>query len=443
LQMYINHAAKQESRWIVMNANRSYMWMRLILVLGTAFLSQLVNAADVEAQFKYSDEWSLVSAPPPAGPYQPVNIDPRVPGPGTIPEVPLALPRLQAAQEMPAESQVEASPADGTFEQTSEQMMLEQSIGTAPQETRVMPPVPGYYKPIMPQTADSIAVEAVPQAAVSAQQEQPEELTLPMEQEAAVPATAGTSVQQTAVAQDTAAVSEDTAVTPPVPEDYETALPLTATGESRTPVQEAASAGETPGSTEESTQTSQSEPALLQPPVEEARDSRQMGLPAVATDAAEEQQMPQGYEESVLPTTASMPGMPAVEGGATAMQEQPVFQPSMPGYYERMPPPAAGRLTREPPAGPATQLRALPSERYPAAGYPGYGYYGRPMPAAPGYSYPAPARYPYQSGMPGNWGMPSYGYPRGQEQWPEEDNVPPPPVYDSMEYPGRQGRVPR
>jgi len=428
---------KQESGWIVMNANRSHMGMRLILLLSAAFLSQLINAAESEAQFKYSDEWSLVSAPPPAGPYQPVNIDPRVPGPGTIPEIPMSMPRLQAGHEMPAESQVEANPMDST----SEQMMLEQSIGTAPQEAQVMPPVPGYYKPIMPQTAGSFAAETVPQEAVTAQQEQPVEPTPSMEQEPEVTATAGTGLQQPEVAQDTDAVSADATVTPPVPGNYEPSLPLSASGESRMPGQEAVSTDTVPGSTAELTQTSQSEPVLSQPTGEEAPDYGQMGLPAVATDAAEEQ-MPQGYEEPGLPPTASMPGMPVDEGAATAMQEQPVYQPSMPDYYERMPPPAAGRLTREPPAGPATQLRELPAERYPAGGYPGYGYYGRPMPATPGYSYPPPARYPYQSGMPGNWGMPSYGYPRGQE-WSEEDDVPPPPVYDSRQYPGKQGRVPR
>ena len=30
--------------------------------------------------FKYSDDWSIVSAPPPPGPYYSVNVDPRVPG---------------------------------------------------------------------------------------------------------------------------------------------------------------------------------------------------------------------------------------------------------------------------------------------------------------------------------------------------------------------------
>mgnify|MGYP000231716245 CR=1 FL=1 len=38
-----------------------------------------------EPPFTYNDDWSLVSAPPPPGPYQAVNIDPRVPGQDAIP----------------------------------------------------------------------------------------------------------------------------------------------------------------------------------------------------------------------------------------------------------------------------------------------------------------------------------------------------------------------
>lgn len=30
--------------------------------------------------YKYSDDWAIVSAPPPPGPYQSVNVDPRIPG---------------------------------------------------------------------------------------------------------------------------------------------------------------------------------------------------------------------------------------------------------------------------------------------------------------------------------------------------------------------------
>lgn len=33
-----------------------------------------------QSEFVYSDDWSIVSAPPPPGPYNSVNLDPRIPG---------------------------------------------------------------------------------------------------------------------------------------------------------------------------------------------------------------------------------------------------------------------------------------------------------------------------------------------------------------------------
>ena len=126
-----------------------------------------------------------------------------------------------------------------------------------------------------------------------------------------------------------------------------------------------------------------------------------------------------------------MPELPVSEQPATASREQPLFQPPMPGDYDHMMPPAAGRMAPETPVapGPAVPLQGQAADRAPAAGY-----YGRPMPpAGPGYNYQAPG-YPYQSGAPGYRNMPAYGYPRGQAR-PDELNVPPPPVYDSMQYP--------
>jgi len=40
----------------------------------------------VQSEFTYNDDWAIVSAPPPPGPYNPVNLDPRIPGQeGNIP----------------------------------------------------------------------------------------------------------------------------------------------------------------------------------------------------------------------------------------------------------------------------------------------------------------------------------------------------------------------
>lgn len=65
-----------------------------------------------EAPFTYSEDWGLVSAPPPPGPYQAVNIDPRVPGQDTIPPMSTDVETVEGWAEMPADIHA-APPAAG------------------------------------------------------------------------------------------------------------------------------------------------------------------------------------------------------------------------------------------------------------------------------------------------------------------------------------------
>jgi hypothetical protein len=146
--------------------------------------------------------------------------------------------------------------------------------------------------------------------------------------------------------------------------------------------------------------------------------------------AAERMPVPGYYDRMMPPAAGRMAPETPVAPGPAEQQLQGQAAERMPAYYDRMMPPAAGRMAPETPMapGPAEQLQGQAAERAPAAGY-----YGRPMPpAGPAYNYQAPG-YPYQSGAPGYWNMPAYGYPRGQTR-PEEQYVPPPPVYDSMQY---------
>ncbi len=70
-------------------------------------LLPLLQAAPVvvaeDAPFTYSDDWGLVSAPPPPGPYQAVNIDPRVPGQDATPPMTTGAESLQGWEQMPDE----------------------------------------------------------------------------------------------------------------------------------------------------------------------------------------------------------------------------------------------------------------------------------------------------------------------------------------------------
>jgi hypothetical protein len=80
----------------------------LIGIMATSTASLQVAAEDPELPYRYSEEWSVVSAPGPAGPYQPVNIDPRVPGSALLP-----LPVVRAPGEIappPAESMAMPEP---------------------------------------------------------------------------------------------------------------------------------------------------------------------------------------------------------------------------------------------------------------------------------------------------------------------------------------------
>lgn len=74
---------------------------------GVLLLLPLLQAAPVvvaeDAPFTYSDDWGLVSAPPPPGPYQAVNIDPRVPGQDAIPPMTTGAESPREWEQMPDE----------------------------------------------------------------------------------------------------------------------------------------------------------------------------------------------------------------------------------------------------------------------------------------------------------------------------------------------------
>lgn len=84
----------------------------VLMLLSLLQLPTVAVAQDVP--FTYSDDWSLVSAPPPPGPYQAVNIDPRVPGQDAIPPVSTDVETVQGWAEMPAEFDAAPPPAAGS-----------------------------------------------------------------------------------------------------------------------------------------------------------------------------------------------------------------------------------------------------------------------------------------------------------------------------------------
>lgn len=415
--------------------------LQLAIALAATALLPAAHARDAETQFKYSDEWSLVSAPPPAGPYQPVNIDPRVPGPGTIPEVPMPMPRLHAADEPPAEPALveDTAAADAPVGYGSEAP----AMPAAPEAILAMPPVPGHYQPLEPPPEVAAAAGTGGPGAESPVAAEAAIVTAPA---AAAPALASEAVGTTGSAQ----AEMETVAAPPA--------------ETLSPPSEAA-----PALAIEATEPVQTgtEPATVAVPAMEILSPPAETAPALAIETTEPSQTGAAAATAVAPSPDTLsvpheippPAMaesvpPADRSGqpATALQQGQPYYPQqypMPGFYDRLAPPAAGRTddrTATTAPGPAESLREPSGADY----APAPGYYGRRVPAPGyGYGYQAPG-YPYQ-GMPAYRGNPSYGYPQGSQwpgepdtrpygysggqTWSGEQDVPPPPVYDSMQRP--------
>ena len=91
------------------------LWLATAGLMTVSFAE--VSAGDgltaQAAGYRYSDDWNIVSAPPPPGPYETVNVDPRVPGQDITRPVPRDVMRVDPAESMPTELGQMAPPAAG------------------------------------------------------------------------------------------------------------------------------------------------------------------------------------------------------------------------------------------------------------------------------------------------------------------------------------------
>lgn len=122
--------------------------LAMVLWLATAAHAPFCYAeeatVDVQAAqaggYQYSDDWNIVSAPPPPGPYETVNVDPRVPGQDVARPVPKDLVVTQpAAGHVPADPAQMPPPGAGR-----------PAVSVAPPATRsrqgyTLPPPAGAY----------------------------------------------------------------------------------------------------------------------------------------------------------------------------------------------------------------------------------------------------------------------------------------------------------
>ena len=113
----------------------------LALLLGTAPV--LADESAPDSAFTYTDDWAVVSAPPPPGPYRAVNIDPRVPGVDAIPPLSMDNVTMPVTKDIPAEALANA-PAAGIPANRLPQ-------GSPASTLNARPPAPSrYYYPAPP-----------------------------------------------------------------------------------------------------------------------------------------------------------------------------------------------------------------------------------------------------------------------------------------------------
>ena len=135
-----------------MKRRREVVSGSVVLLLVAAPVLAAESAPD--SGFTYTDDWAVVSAPPPPGPYRAVNIDPRVPGVDAIPPLSLDTVTLPVKKDIPAEALANA-PAAGIpatrLPQDSPAATLDtraSAQAVAPARTGQMQPAPSrYYYP--------------------------------------------------------------------------------------------------------------------------------------------------------------------------------------------------------------------------------------------------------------------------------------------------------
>ena len=113
---------------------------------GVILLIPLLQAAPVavaeDAPFTYSEDWSLVSAPPPPGPYQAVNIDPRVPGQDATPPITTDVESLQGWEQISDEMEAYPPAAGSPALPPAAELPIQQQVPG----NYVPAPVPGTYE---------------------------------------------------------------------------------------------------------------------------------------------------------------------------------------------------------------------------------------------------------------------------------------------------------
>jgi len=135
-----------------MKRRREHVSGPIVLSLLLVTAPVLADESAPNSEFTYTDDWAVVSAPPPPGPYRAVNIDPRVPGVDAIPALPMDAVTTSAVEDIPADA-LATPPAAGIPATRPPQDSPASALDTqqpaqpvTPGRTeRVAPSPPGYY----------------------------------------------------------------------------------------------------------------------------------------------------------------------------------------------------------------------------------------------------------------------------------------------------------
>ncbi len=386
-----------------MTDRRNKMLIVTPVMLAVLAVMPVSGFAEKELEFTYSDEWSVVSAPPPSGPYRVVHVDPRVPGQGITPPVTssfeMADPALPSLDELPGKIDSTAATAAETQPLVTERVDVRDQAATGMATAVPMAEENRVVEPTL--SGDGVAASA---PKIDDSDNAAASLT-PADEQSRM----ATGAQDAAPAIGTIAIGNE------LPASDELLHP-----ERTTTAQDSGTEVLVPPTLATSTDKIDAvkAPAAAVAPVGVVKPAPVAAVPVQENNLA----------APMLPPAVPghyAPGLPAVAGREAVM---PAARPPLPGVSDdTMPPPAAG----------APGAATMP----PATGRPGTAEsYGRMMPRPPAYNYPGRNWQPGW-GMPGYGNMPPYGYYRGPadgmgSEVPPPGRYVPPPNYGGQ-YPGR------
>lgn len=428
-----------------------------LMLLALATAAPLSGMAESGPQYSYSDEWSIVSAPPPSGPFRSIHLDPRIPGQGIAPPAVSTpfddIPEQQAGSDAGMTSL--PPPAAGIVDHAPPVADAEAAPMPSP---GLLPPPPGPADLSAPSVAGAAAPPMAPPGLLppppgptdlpappvaGVEMAPPDGMVPPLLEPEELPAPPVAGVE----------LAPPEGMLPPLLEPEEMPAPPVAGAEP--PLAPPGMLPPLPGPEE-----------MPAPPVAGA-EPPPMAPPGMLPPLPGPEEMPAPPVAGVEPPPLAPPGMlpplpgpeelpaPPVAGAEPPPMAPPGLLPPVRSEYKDMPSTAAGRVDRRaaradikpatrPPLTRQYGRRAPPTEDYDYPRYgrpqatepPVYGQYGRRMPRPRGnYNYWAPARQYGRSGAPGYRDTPAYGYQREPAEWQEEE-VPPPTAYPAPSYRG-------